>query len=137
MGNRLFVGNLSYNTSEQELRDEFTKCGTVKDLRIITDRETGRSKGFGFVQFATEAEAQVAIQALDGQDLAGRTLAVRVAEERPARPQGQGPGPMQARPSHNKFGPPKAKGGGSYEDYNRKGRKDKKRRRRDEDSDWR
>lgn len=135
MGNRLFVGNLSYNTSEQELRAEFAKCGTVTDLRIITDRETGRSKGFGFVQFATEAEAQVAIQSLDGYSLTGRNLAVRTAEDRAPRPQGQGRGPTQSRPSNN-FGPPKSKGS-SYEDSERRGRKDKKhRRRRDEDSDW-
>lgn len=130
MGNRLFVGNLSYNTSEPELRSEFSKFGSVKDLKIIIDRDTGRSKGFGFVQFATEAEAQAALEGLDGQELSGRILAVKVAEERAPRPPGQNRPTMSS--ASNGFGPPPSNN--SYDGENR-GRKDKKKRRR-EDNDW-
>jgi cold-inducible RNA-binding protein len=82
MGNRLYIGNLSYHTTDAELRQEFGKCGTVTDAKVVTDRETGRSRGFGFVQYTTEGEANTAIQALHGSTLGGRQINVTIAEER-------------------------------------------------------
>jgi cold-inducible RNA-binding protein len=91
MGNRLYIGNLSYDTSEQELRTEFGKVGTVVDAKVISDRETGRSRGFGFIQFSSDSEAAEAIQALNGMSFGGRALVVKEAEER-QRPAGGGGG---------------------------------------------
>jgi RNA recognition motif-containing protein len=82
MGNRLYVGNLSFQTQEDVLRDVFSEIGEVTDCKVITDRETGRSRGFGFVTMATDDQAQEAISQLDGADLDGRALRVNEAEER-------------------------------------------------------
>ena len=82
MGRKLYVGNLSFTTDEASLREACEKFGTVESCNIITDRETGRSRGFGFVEFAEESCAQQAQQALDGQDLGGRNLRVNEAMER-------------------------------------------------------
>jgi RNA recognition motif-containing protein len=82
MSTRLFVGNLSFHTSEQDLQEAFAECGDVVDLKIISDRETGRSRGFGFVTMGTPDEARKAIETLDGQEMDGRTLRVNEAEER-------------------------------------------------------
>ena len=84
MGNKLYVGNLPYSTTADELEQAFTAVGAVVDVAVITDRETGRSKGFGFVEMETDELAQAAIEALDGKELGGRTL--RVAEARPRAP---------------------------------------------------
>lgn len=86
MGSRLFVGNLSYSCSEQDLRDLFEPRWAVLDIRIVTDRETGRSRGFAFVELDSDASAGQAIGALDGHELAGRRLAVREAHERTTKP---------------------------------------------------
>ncbi len=88
MGNRLYIGNLSYRTTTEELRSEFAKCGTVVDAKVVTDQETGQNRGFGFVEFATETEANEAIQTLDGHEFDGRQLRVRVAEPKPSRGSG-------------------------------------------------
>lgn len=77
----IYVGNLSYNTNESNLESMFSEFGTVESVRIITDRETGRSKGFGFVDMPDDQEANAAIEALNGQEIDGRTL--RVNEARP------------------------------------------------------
>lgn len=90
MKNRLFVGNLSFNTTEDGLRDAFETYGVVSDTKIITDRETGRSRGFGFVTLDTEQAAQAAVEGLNGTQLDGRDLRVNEAEER--RPRGGGGG---------------------------------------------
>ena len=79
MGRRLYVGNLSYNTTEIGLREAFGQVGTVADAKIVMDRETGRPRGFGFVEMSSDAEAQKAIQQLNGQDLKGRALKVNEA----------------------------------------------------------
>ena len=84
MGNNLYVGNLSYNTTEDGLRQAFAAYGEVTRVNIITDRETGRPRGFGFVEMATDEEAQAAIEALNGKDLDGRQI--RVAEANPRQP---------------------------------------------------
>ncbi|XP_073281218.1 uncharacterized protein [Primulina huaijiensis] len=80
---KLFVGGLSYNTDEMGLRDAFAKYGDVVEAKVILDRDTGRSKGFGFVTYATTEAASSAIQAYDGQDLHGRRLRVNYAIEKP------------------------------------------------------
>lgn len=85
MGARLFVGNLSFDTNELELRDLFGQSGTIVDLKVVTDRDTGRSRGFAFVEMSTAAEATEAISQLNGRELGGRTLKVNEAEERGAR----------------------------------------------------
>jgi RNA recognition motif-containing protein len=85
MGNRLYVGNLSFNADQDSLREAFTAIGDVTDVHVVTDRETGRSRGFGFVTMATDALAAEAISQLDGRTLDGRPLRVNEARERPAR----------------------------------------------------
>lgn len=79
---KLFIGGLAWGTDEKTLRDAFASFGEVTDVRIITDRDTGRSRGFGFVSFNSEGEAQVALQEMDGRDLAGRTIRVDYATDR-------------------------------------------------------
>ena len=79
---KLYVGNLSYNTSEDELRDLFGAYGQPDSVKIITDRDTGRSKGFGFVEFANDQEARTAMSALNGKDMGGRALTVNEARPR-------------------------------------------------------
>lgn len=84
MGKKLYVGNLPYSTTEAELSDAFAQCGTVESVRIITDRDSGRSKGFGFVEMATEDEAAEAINRLNGAENGGRKMTV--TEARPQAP---------------------------------------------------
>jgi len=81
MGNRLFVGNLSFNTTEESLRDTFSPHA-AQSVKLMTDRETGRSRGFAFVDFADQAAAKAAIAALHGSVLDGRTIRVDEATER-------------------------------------------------------
>ncbi len=76
---KLYVGNLPYNASEDDLRNLFSQHGSVDSVAIITDRDTGRSKGFGFVEFGNDEEAKNAIQALSGQEYGGRALTVNEA----------------------------------------------------------
>ena len=134
MGTRLFVGGLSFNTDDAGLKDAFQAHGNVVEAKVILDRDTGRSRGFGFVTFATDEEAQAAVQAMNGAFVDGRTIRVNEAQERGGRPgggprggggggyrggggrggpevvtRGRGPGPGQ-RPS----GPPRDGGGGNW-----------------------
>ncbi|MGM0596670.1 MAG: RNA recognition motif domain-containing protein [Myxococcota bacterium] len=81
----IYVGNLSYNTSEEELKQAFEAHGSVDSAKIITDRGTGRSKGFGFIEMPENDEAQNAINGLNGTDLGGRTINVNEARPRPPR----------------------------------------------------
>jgi cold-inducible RNA-binding protein len=95
MDNKLFVGNLSFNTTENDLQDAFAAHGTVIETNLMVDRMTGRPRGFGFVTMATAEEAQKAIQALNGAQLDGRAVTVNIArprEDRPARSGGGGGG---------------------------------------------
>ena len=85
MGRKLYVGNLPYSSTEDSLREAFSQSGTVDSVTIIIDRDTGRSKGFGFVEMGTDAEAQAAIEALDGQDFGGRRVKVNEAKPRAPR----------------------------------------------------
>ncbi|HEY6462975.1 MAG TPA: RNA-binding protein [Polyangiaceae bacterium] len=82
MGNRLYVGNLSFSTGSDALREAFTQYGEVTDVHLVTDRQTGQPRGFGFVTMGTAAAAQAAIAAMNGANLDGRTLRVNEAEER-------------------------------------------------------
>ena len=92
MGKKLYVGNMSYDTSDTDLEQMFAAHGTVESVQIITDRDTGRSKGFAFVEMSDDAEAEAAISALDGQDVGGRALKVNEARPRTDRPRGGGGG---------------------------------------------
>lgn len=84
MGTRLYVGNLNYSTTEDALRAVFEENGrAVKDVHIVVDRDTGRARGFGFVEFESEEEAQAAIEEVNGRDVDGRPLRVNEARERP------------------------------------------------------
>jgi RNA recognition motif-containing protein len=87
---KLYVGNLNYNTSENDLRDLYGQHGHVTSVAVITDRETGRAKGFGFVEYATKEEGEAAIAALDGKEIGGR--AIKVNESRPQTGGGGGGG---------------------------------------------
>ena len=92
MGSKLYVGNLSYNTTGSDLEQLFAAHGTVSSAEVIADRDTGRSKGFGFVQMGSDAEAQAAIAALNGKEHDGRALTVNEAKPREDRPRGGGGG---------------------------------------------
>jgi len=90
MGNRLYVGNLSFNTSSDSVRAAFSAYGEVTDVHLVTDRTTGQPRGFGFVTMSTNDQAQAAIQGMNGTSLDGRALRVNEAEERPNRGGGGG-----------------------------------------------
>ena len=82
MAKKLFVGNLSWNTKDESLQEAFSQFGEVTDAKVITDRETGRSRGFGFVTFADDEAGDKAISAMHGTELDGRSLRVNAAQER-------------------------------------------------------
>jgi RNA recognition motif-containing protein len=92
MGNKLYVGNLSYNVTGSDLEQMFSPHGSVQSAEVINDRETGRSKGFGFVQMSNDDEAKAAIGALNGQEVGGRALTVNEAKPREERPRSGGGG---------------------------------------------
>jgi RNA recognition motif-containing protein len=92
MGRRLYVGNLSYNTTEITLRDVFGQVGAVADAKVVMDRESGRPRGFGFVEMGTDQEAQDAIGQLNGRELDGRAINVNEAQERSGGGGGRGGG---------------------------------------------
>ncbi|HEY1602896.1 MAG TPA: RNA-binding protein [Pirellulales bacterium] len=92
MGKKLYVGNLPYNTSSSDLEQMFSQYGQVQSAQVIEDRETGRSKGFGFVEMGSDKDAQAAISALNGQDHGGRPLTVNEAKPREDRGGGGGGG---------------------------------------------
>lgn len=126
MGKRLYVGNLSYHTTEDGLRTAFT--GSVS-ARVITDRESGRSRGFGFVEYGTEEEAMRAIEVWDGQELDGRNIRVNEAEDKPPRRGGGGGG----RGSYD--GGSGGGGGGGRNGGGGRGKKSRRRRRDSHDYD--
>lgn len=82
MGKRLYVGNLSYSVTEADLREVFAEGGNVEEVRVVLDRDTGRPRGFAFVEMASDAEATAAMQALNGRDVQGRPISVSEARER-------------------------------------------------------
>ncbi len=104
MGNKLYVGNLAYSIRDEDLQQSFSQFGTVTSAKVMMDRDTGRSKGFGFVEMGSDAEAQSAINGMNGQPLGGRAVVVNEARPREERPGGFGGG------SRGGFGG----GGGGY-----------------------
>lgn len=90
MGKKLYVGNLSYNTDDSSLQQVFEGAGAVESARVIVDRATGRSKGFGFVEMTSDEDAQKAISTFDGQEVDGRKI--RVSEAKPQEPRTGGGG---------------------------------------------
>jgi len=92
MGNKLYVGNLAYSVRDDSLQGAFAQFGTVTSAKVMMDRETGRSKGFGFVEMGSDAEAQAAINGMNGQALEGRAIVVNEARPREERPGGFGGG---------------------------------------------
>ncbi len=108
----LYVGNLSHSTTEAELRTVFQAHGEVEKVSIVTDRETGRARGFGFVEMTNAGEAEKAIAALNGTELGGRTLTINEAKPKTDRPRGGGGGGGQ------RFGGGGGgRGGGGRDDY--------------------
>ena len=103
MESKLYVGNLSYSTTEDDLRQLFSQAGNVKSVSVIKDRDTGRSKGFAFVEMGSDDDAQKAISQFNGQNFQDRSLKVNVARPREDRPRGGGGGG---------FGGPRGGGGG-------------------------
>lgn len=108
METKLYVGNLSYNTNEADLQALFEQAGTVKSAQIIKDRDSGRSKGFGFVEMGTQEEAEKAISMFNGKDVEGRALTVNIARPREER---GGPGGDDRRRSYGSGGGSGNRGG--------------------------
>ena len=101
MGNKLYVGNLPYTVRDEDLQQSFSAYGSVNSAKVMMERDTGRSKGFGFVEMGNDAEAQAAVEGMNGQSLGGRSLVVNEAR------------PMEARPPRTGgFGGPRGGGGG-------------------------
>ena len=103
MGNKLYVGNLPYTVRDEDLQQAFSAYGSVNSAKVMMERDTGRSKGFGFVEMGNDAEAQAAVEGMNGQSLGGRSLVVNEAR------------PMEARPTRSGgggFGGPRSGGGG-------------------------
>ena len=92
MGNKLYVGNLAYSVRDEDLNEAFGQFGAVTSAKVMMDRDTGRSKGFGFVEMGSDAEAQSAINGMNGQALSGRAIVVNEARPREPRPGGFGGG---------------------------------------------
>jgi cold-inducible RNA-binding protein len=101
MSSKLFVGNLSFNTTENDLNDAFAAHGTVTETNLMMDRMSGRPRGFGFVTMGTAEEAQKAIDALNGKEMDGRALTVNIAKPREDRTGGGGGGRREFRVSGN------------------------------------
>jgi RNA recognition motif-containing protein len=114
MGKKIYVGNLAYGVSSSDLQQMFEPHGTVQSAQVIMDRDTGRSKGFGFVEMDSDQEAQAAITALNGQQIDGRTLTVNEARPREDRGGGGGGGGGGSRGGRSSYG---GGGGGSRGGY--------------------
>jgi RNA recognition motif-containing protein len=112
MGKRLYVGNLGYDISDTELEQLFAAFGTVRSAQVIADRDTGRSKGFGFVEMGNDQEAAAAITGLNGKEVAGRALTVN--EARPREERGGGGGGGGGRGGYGGGGGSRGGGGGGY-----------------------
>jgi RNA recognition motif-containing protein len=104
VGKKLYVGNLPYSVSDSDLQNLFEQHGTVQSVQVIMDRDTGRSKGFGFVEMDSDEQAQAAIAALNGQDLNGRALTVNEARPREDRGGGGGGGRREFSGGNRGFG---------------------------------
>jgi cold-inducible RNA-binding protein len=114
MAKKLYVGGLPYSTTEDELRDAFSQCGSVTSATIIMDRMSGRSKGFGFVEMSSDEEAQKAVDTMNGKDFGGRSLTVNEArpmEERPRNGGGGGGGGFRGGNDRGGYGGGRSSGG--------------------------
>jgi RNA recognition motif-containing protein len=115
MGKKLFVGGLSWDTTDQSLRTAFEAFGEILDAKVILDRETGRSRGFGFVTVAEDETTKKAVESMNGAQLDGRAIRVNEAEERNTRTRSSSPPPVQRRGSYGgPRGDARGTGGGSY-----------------------
>lgn len=117
MGNKLYVGNLPYSVRDSDLEQAFGQFGAVTSAKVMMERDTGRSKGFGFVEMASDAEAQAAINGMNGQPLGGRSIVVNEArpmEPRPPRTGGFGGGFGGGRSGGGGYGGGREGGGGGY-----------------------
>lgn len=114
MGNKLYVGNLPYGVRDNDLEQSFGQFGAVTSARVMMERDTGRSKGFGFVEMASDAEAQAAIQGMNGQPLGGRSLVVNEARPMEPRPPRSGGGFGGGGGYRNEGGGYGGGGGGGY-----------------------
>lgn len=112
MGNKLYVGNLSYNIRDEDLQQAFAQYGSVSSAKVMMDRDTGRSKGFGFVEMGSDPEAQSAINGMNGQALDGRAIVVNEARPREDRPGGFGGGGGGRPSGGGGFGGGRSGGGG-------------------------
>ncbi|MDI9332518.1 MAG: RNA-binding protein [Alphaproteobacteria bacterium] len=92
MSNKLYVGNLSYSVRDDDLQQQFSAFGTVQSAKVMMERDTGRSKGFGFVEMSSSQEAQAAIEGMHGKNMGGRDLTVNIARPMEARPPRSGGG---------------------------------------------
>ena len=90
MGNKIFVGGLNWDATDDDLRGSFGECGEITEAVIVNDRDTGRSRGFGFVTYSSDEEAKAAVEKFDGQDFMGRKLTVNEARQREERGDGGG-----------------------------------------------
>ena len=114
MGNKLYVGNLAYSVRDEDLQQAFAQFGTVASAKVMMDRETGRSKGFGFVEMGSDAEAQSAINGMNGQSIDGRAVVVNEARPREERPGGFGGGGGRSGGGGYGGGGRSGGGGGGY-----------------------
>jgi cold-inducible RNA-binding protein len=127
MGNKLYVGNLPYTVRDEDLNQAFSAYGSVNSAKVMMERETGRSKGFGFVEMGSDAEAQSAIQGMNGQSLGGRSLVVNEArpmEPRPPRSGGGGFGGGRREGGYGGGGGGGGQDGGFRSPYGNGGRRD-------------
>jgi cold-inducible RNA-binding protein len=114
MGNKLYVGNLPYTFRDEDLQEQFGAHGTVTSAKVMMDRDTGRSKGFGFVEMGDDAQAQTAINAMNGQQFGGRPLTVNEAKPMEARPPRSGGGGYGGGGGGRSGGGGYGGGGGGY-----------------------
>ncbi len=136
MGNKLYVGNLPYSVRDNDLQQQFGEYGNVTSAKVMMERDTGRSKGFGFVEMGSDAEAQAAIEGLHGKDMGGRALVVNEArpmEPRPPRSGGFGGGGYVGGRREGGFGGGNG-GDGFRSPYGGAARRDSGSRRHDDDS---
>jgi len=123
MGNKLYVGNLPYSVRDEDLNQAFSAFGSVNSAKVMMERETGRSKGFGFVEMGSDAEAQSAIQGMNGQSLGGRSLVVNEARPMEPRPPRSGGGGFGGGRREGGFGGG-GQDGGFRSPYGNGGRRD-------------
>jgi cold-inducible RNA-binding protein len=124
MGNKLYVGNLPYTVRDEDLQQSFSAFGSVNSAKVMMERDTGRSKGFGFVEMGSDAEAQAAIEGMNGQSLGGRSLVVNEARPMEARPPRSGGGGFGGGRREGGFGGGGGGDGGFRSPYGNGGRRE-------------